>query len=180
MTIELVGHDPSWSEQADRLIGDLRCLLGDTVARLDHVGSTSIPGLMTKPKLHIDVVLCPGISPEPVSIRLEEFGYANLGYLHNLKEIQLTRSKGFCFGPRQSEPELSVLAHRLCICRSDCLAPVKRRRFRDALRNNPTLVQEYEKLKQDLIAKFGNPPDWDRYNGGKTDFINAVVEDHFQ
>ncbi|MEM9633599.1 MAG: GrpB family protein [Pseudomonadota bacterium] len=179
MTIELVAHDPSWNDQADLLIEDLRFLLGGAVTRLDHVGSTSIPDLKTKPKLHIDVVLRPGTSPEPLSTDLEEYGYANLGYLHRAKEIQLTRSRGCRFGPNGSGPGTTVMAHRLCICQSDCVAPVERRRFRDALRNDAALVREYENLKQDLVERFGLLPDWESYNRGKTNFIKAVVEDRW-
>ncbi|MFP3670716.1 GrpB family protein, partial [Priestia sp. SIMBA_032] len=56
MAIILIDHDPSWIETADRLIAQLREQLGPLVQRLDHVGSTAVPGLSAKPKLHIDIV----------------------------------------------------------------------------------------------------------------------------
>lgn len=51
----IVDPDPTWPEQAGRLVETVRAALGDVVVRLDHVGSTSVPGLAAKPIL--DLVL---------------------------------------------------------------------------------------------------------------------------
>ncbi len=54
-TIHLSEYDPAWPGQYERLAGLVRAALGDRVRLLEHVGSTSVPGLIAKPK--IDLVL---------------------------------------------------------------------------------------------------------------------------
>ncbi len=44
MSIPLLPHNPDWFRQADLLIDDLGHLLGAKALRLDHVGSTAVPG----------------------------------------------------------------------------------------------------------------------------------------
>lgn len=53
--IELVAHDPRWAERYGQVAGRVRQALGERVRLLEHVGSTSVPGLSAKPI--IDMVL---------------------------------------------------------------------------------------------------------------------------
>ncbi|HEV2529410.1 MAG TPA: GrpB family protein [Thermomicrobiales bacterium] len=54
-TIHLAEYDPDWPRRYDRLAGMIRAALGDRVRLLEHVGSTSVPGLIAKPR--IDIIL---------------------------------------------------------------------------------------------------------------------------
>jgi dephospho-CoA kinase len=49
--------DPTWPEQAGRLIGRLRFAVGGQLIRVDHIGSTSVPGLPAKQLIDIQVVV---------------------------------------------------------------------------------------------------------------------------
>jgi dephospho-CoA kinase len=53
----IVDADPTWPAQARRLIGRLDLALGDLVERIDHIGSTSVPGLPAKDLIDIQVVV---------------------------------------------------------------------------------------------------------------------------
>jgi dephospho-CoA kinase len=53
----LVKSDPSWEEQAERLIARLRKTLGTSIRRIDHIGSTSVPDLLAKDLIDIQVVV---------------------------------------------------------------------------------------------------------------------------
>ena len=53
--IHLAAYDPEWPRRYERLAGLVRATLGARVRLLEHVGSTSVPGLIAKPK--IDLVL---------------------------------------------------------------------------------------------------------------------------
>ena len=53
--IEIVPYDPIWPARFAQLGGELRAALGTTVLRIDHIGSTSIPGLAAKPIIDIDI-----------------------------------------------------------------------------------------------------------------------------
>jgi GrpB-like predicted nucleotidyltransferase (UPF0157 family) len=54
-TIHLAPYDPAWPAQFARLAAQIRAALGDKALLLEHVGSTSVPGLSAKPV--IDMVL---------------------------------------------------------------------------------------------------------------------------
>ena len=53
----LVGPDPTWPDQAARLIARVRHALGDHVLRVDHIGSTSVPGLPAKDLVDVQVTV---------------------------------------------------------------------------------------------------------------------------
>ncbi len=74
-TIELRDYDPGWAELFEREAVRIRGALGARVLLLEHVGSTSVPGLAAKPK--IDIVLAVEDSGEEPSYvpNLEAAGY---------------------------------------------------------------------------------------------------------
>lgn len=173
MPIKLFSHDSHWMVQAEGLIEDLSSVLGTMADRFDHVGSTAVPGLDAKRKLHIDVTLTEGISPEIARGKLLRLGYADLGYLYRGDELHLTRPEGNRFSARFSKETGTVMAHRVCLCRAECTASEERRRFRDALRQDRELARQYQRLKRQLALDFGETPDWDKYNSGKAAFITG-------
>jgi len=173
--ITLDAHDPDWIRQAERLITHLSGLLGSAVLRLDHVGSTAIPGLISKPTLHIDIVVRESVPLCRVRDRLLSFAYADQGHRFRTDEIQMTRPTGGLTGPGLIQPLPATCSHRLCLCTSASPAPTARRDFRDALRASPDLVRQYAQLKRRLAEEAGDPPDWNHYNFGKTPFVQTVL-----
>jgi GrpB-like predicted nucleotidyltransferase (UPF0157 family) len=55
--IAVTDPDPSWPRQYDDLAGQIREALGWRAIQLDHVGSTSVPGLAAKPIIDIDLTV---------------------------------------------------------------------------------------------------------------------------
>ncbi|MDP9369535.1 MAG: GrpB family protein, partial [Chloroflexota bacterium] len=51
--IELVDYDPEWPRLFEREATAIRAVLGDRALLIEHVGSTSVPGLAAKPKIDI-------------------------------------------------------------------------------------------------------------------------------
>src|SRR5215216_3368946 len=74
-TIYLAPYDPAWPSLFTRLAKQIHEALGDSLLLLEHVGSTSIPGLSAKPI--IDMVLAVADSSDELSYvkPLEEKGY---------------------------------------------------------------------------------------------------------
>jgi len=177
MKIMLQPHNPEWPRQADLLIEDLKSILTGNIARIEHVGSTAVPGLSAKPKLHIDIELAAGASLEDLRDRLRDVGYTDLGFLHRAGEVQMTRSAGERFNARQGSQDRQIMAHRICLAPAGFPAMNHRRAFRDALRQEAGLAREYETLKNRLSDEAGHPPDWDRYNAGNTAFVERVFEE---
>jgi len=53
--VRIVPYDPAWPPLFARLGGDLRAALGNVAVRIDHIGSTAVPGLVAKPVIDIQV-----------------------------------------------------------------------------------------------------------------------------
>ena len=56
-TVELVQYDPNWPAAFRRIRDKLNRLLTPYVVDIEHIGSTSIPGLAAKPLVDIDIIL---------------------------------------------------------------------------------------------------------------------------
>lgn len=68
-------YDPSWAAEFNEIGVQMRQSLGEIAIRIDHIGSTSIPGLAAKPVIDIQISVS---SLEPVSVYqhpLESLGY---------------------------------------------------------------------------------------------------------
>ena len=73
--VEIVLYDPAWPEQFAELGRELRAGLGDIALRIDHVGSTAVPGLAAKPIIDVQVSVA---AFEPLAAfkqPLERLGY---------------------------------------------------------------------------------------------------------
>src|SRR5271168_3081806 len=55
--IELVEYDPMWPAAFARVAGAVQVSLGDAVLAIEHVGSTSVPGLAAKPVIDVDLTV---------------------------------------------------------------------------------------------------------------------------
>jgi GrpB-like predicted nucleotidyltransferase (UPF0157 family) len=72
-------HNPAWISEFNRIKQDLqRIFLDVPILSIEHVGSTSIPGLLAKPILDIDIIVTSEYLPG-VSAALVKAGYTSLG-----------------------------------------------------------------------------------------------------
>lgn len=53
--IEIVPYNPEWPVEYERIAGTVRSGLGDLALRVDHIGSTSVPGLASKDVIDVQV-----------------------------------------------------------------------------------------------------------------------------
>ncbi|MFD1149158.1 GrpB family protein [Saccharothrix hoggarensis] len=74
-TVHLAEYDPRWPALFEREARRVRSLLGDLVLRLDHVGSTSVPGLAAKPIVDMLLVVPDPADEESYVAPLEAAGY---------------------------------------------------------------------------------------------------------
>jgi GrpB-like predicted nucleotidyltransferase (UPF0157 family) len=54
--IEIVDHDPAWAERYAAVSAAIRAALAELVLGLEHIGSTSVPGLAAKSIVDVDLV----------------------------------------------------------------------------------------------------------------------------
>lgn len=161
-TITVVDYDPSWPAAFEHLRASIWPVLGDLAVTIEHVGSTSVPGLAAKPVIDLDVVLR---SADDVPIAVERL--ATLGYLH-LGELGIEGREAFA-------PPLGSPDHNLYVCPPDSPGLANHLALRDQLRRNPQLASEYGALKKRLARTFTH--DIDGYVAAKTGFIVGVLRE---
>ncbi|SMB97252.1 GrpB family protein [Deinococcus hopiensis] len=73
--LQVVDYNPEWPQWYEREAARLRALLGERVRALDHVGSTSVPGLAAKPTIDVDLTLDDSADEAAYVPVLEAAGY---------------------------------------------------------------------------------------------------------
>lgn len=161
--IELVAPDSAWAKGYEAEAAALRAVIAPIDGlRIEHFGSTSIPGVRAKPV--IDILL---IHPEPALWPDLVGAIAPLGYVHwaeNPRKDRMFFVKGMPpFGSRRTH-------HVHVRLPSDAVAELS---FRDLLRADQAIAREYERLKEDLARK--HPNDRDAYTDGKAEFVAKAL-----
>ena len=72
--VVLVEYDPEWPDWFARAEGQIRGALGDAALEIHHVGSTSVPGLMAKPFIDINLVVADTTDEDAYVPKLEAAG----------------------------------------------------------------------------------------------------------
>jgi GrpB-like predicted nucleotidyltransferase (UPF0157 family) len=117
----------------------LRNGLGETAVRIEHVGSTAVPGLAAKPVIDIQVSVG---SLEPFEAYADPL--AGLGY--ESREDDEPAHRFFCLAPA------GVRTHHVHVCESGGEWERRHLAFRDALRSDPDLRSRYEAEKRRIAA----------------------------
>ena len=158
--IEVVDYDPQWPKRFDAEAARLREALGDVAVRIDHVGSTAVPGLAAKPNIDIQVSV-PDVSDREAYAR----PLAALGYEH-VPDPEFVDYPFFGW-PSAEAPR----TFNLHVCQTGTENERRHLAFRDALRNDSLARDEYAALKRALALKHGN--DIEAYVADKDPFIKA-------
>lgn len=171
--MQIVPHEPRWAGEFEELAAVLAATLGSSAVGIEHVGSTSVPGLAARPILDIDVVIGGAEGFPEVARRLATLGYdhqGDLGVAGREAFGRVTSSVPFTKSGR------TWMNHHLYVCVDGATELRRHRAFRDLLRRDPRAARAYEELKSDLAAKCGG--DRARYTAGKTNFIEALLAHH--
>ncbi|SHF28255.1 GrpB family protein [Pedobacter caeni] len=169
--IEVVPYSENWAETFRQLALLFKEDLKDLILGVEHVGSTSVPGLAAKPVIDLDLIIPDKSRLEEIKVILGKRGYLHAG------EMGIPGREAF---KRSSEytPLVAVNrvwpAHHLYVCLKDSISLDNHLLFRDFLRANQETADAYALLKIALAKKY--PHDIDRYVDGKTDFIIAVLQ----
>ena len=155
-------HNDKWAEMFQAEAKELRKIFGNLALSIEHVGSTSIPGIMAKPLVDIQVGLRQLSDFEKVRAKFEKEPYSVKP--DPSPDEQLVRK-----GPEESR---FFLIH---ICAVDSDRFKNTLLFRDYMRCHPDKAREYEELKKTLAAKY--PDNRPMYTASKNDFIQAVLKE---
>ncbi len=143
----------------------VRTALGQLALRVDHHGSTSIPGLGAKPIIDIQVSVA---ALQPVAAygeRLEAIGYVHVPHPDD------------AFAPFFHRPAKWPHSHHIHVVEGGGAEERKTLAFRDYLRDQAGVAREYEQLKQSLARQLVATTHESReaYARAKTEFIERVV-----
>ena len=161
--VVIVPYDPSWKSAYASESALLQQVFSETNATIEHVGSTAVEELGSKPTIDIMLGL-DSLADLPQRIEgIEELGY---GYMPDY-ELE-TPERRFFRKPRIGERRY----HLHCVCKDtdfyrDHII------FRDYLRFNADAAREYLALKESLVSRLGH--DRKSYTDGKTNFIHQIL-----
>jgi GrpB-like predicted nucleotidyltransferase (UPF0157 family) len=173
MQITVLEYDPEWANTFQRIKISLLAILDSTpISSIEHVGSTSIPGLAAKPIIDIDIVVeakhipmtCALLStngytynPEPWGIDRMSFRYDK--HTHDSGASRPTEDGDIRRAVYVNIPEGEMLRNHLLV--------------RKVLSRCPELVTEYSELKRELAKR-----EWKgigAYSGAKTKILEKIM-----
>jgi GrpB-like predicted nucleotidyltransferase (UPF0157 family) len=165
--IRIDPYNSFWSQLFAAEAASIRDAMGALALRVDHVGSTSVPGLAAKPVIDIQVSVA---TLTPLVVCAQPL--AQIGYTHvPLGEFDLV----YPFFQKPAEWPTTHHIH-LCVHRSE----LERRHlaFRDYLCDHSRVAADYEALKRRLASENDGVTleSRERYSLSKTEFVTAVLE----
>jgi len=157
--IEIHDYDPDWPKKFETHARIIAGALGDTALRIEHIGSTSVPGLAAKPIIDILVVVLNSADECDYLPQLEAAGYVLRVREPDWNEHRMLRT-----------PEQDVHIHMYS---AGCPEIQRTLIFRDRLRQNVNDLRKYEQTKRELAAK--EWADMNAYADAKTKVIESII-----
>jgi GrpB-like predicted nucleotidyltransferase (UPF0157 family)/RimJ/RimL family protein N-acetyltransferase len=160
MSVTVEQYNPQWPSHFEQIKSELEShLTSVSIISIEHVGSTSVPGLAAKPIIDIDIIVTRE-NVQPAIDALVKHGFTYLGELGIIDRHAIR-------DPNQSP------ARNIYICVEGAFQTRNHLGLRDTLRSNPDLRDEYARVKLDLAAKGTNLVD---YIQGKSDIVQKILK----
>jgi GrpB-like predicted nucleotidyltransferase (UPF0157 family) len=158
--VDVVAYDPAWPTRYEIWRARLTAALGATARRVDHVGSTSVPGLAAKPVIDIQIS-APDLEDEPAYVpQIEALGIA----------LRSRDPQHRYFRPSPGSPR-DVQVH---VCAVGSEWERQHLLFRDFLRADAPTRVAYGRLKRELAVRYRD--DRIAYTEAKTGFILDAMD----
>jgi GrpB-like predicted nucleotidyltransferase (UPF0157 family) len=163
--LEVAPYVPGWPATFDAEAIRIRSALGTLALRIDHNGSTAIPGLASNPIIDFLVSVA---ALQPIASYGEPL--RAIGYFH-------VPHPDDTFCPFFHRPRRWPHSHHVHVVESGGVEERRTLAFRDYLRDHPTAAREYEHLKRELARQLAPTTSESReaYARAKTDFIERIV-----
>lgn len=163
--IEIVPYDPVWPAAFEAEASRIRGGLGAIALRIDHHGSTAVPGLAAKPIIDIQISVARLQPLTAFAAPLATIGYTHVPHPDD----------AFCpFFHRPAQWPHTHHVHVVAVGSEDERRTLA---FRDYLREHPDTAREYARLKQQLAAHLvgADAESREAYARAKTDFVERVI-----
>ena len=157
--ITLADYDLDWPAHFAREAARIRATLGGRAVQVEHVGSTSVPGLAAKPI--IDILLAvPDSSDEPAYVPALEAA----GYVLRIREPDWFEHRLF------KGPDTDINLHVFTVGAAETDRMLL---FRDRLRTNDADRDAYLQVKRDLATRTWR--DVQHYADAKTAIVEQII-----
>jgi GrpB-like predicted nucleotidyltransferase (UPF0157 family) len=160
--VKLRPYDECWKSYALKAMAELKAIFGSEALGIQHVGSTSVHGLIAKPIIDIavgveDLSVVAGFIP----------GLEEAGFIHNPANDNACQVFFSC-----GDFKADIRTHHIHVVVFNGSEWNNYLKFRDALNADAQKRSEYRALKMKLADEY--PNDRDAYTEGKADFIQRV------
>ena len=173
-TMRIEEPDPAWPERYAELEAQISAALGERLVEIQHIGSTSVPGLPAKPIIDIDVAV-----PDPVDEAAYVPALEELGLIHWLTEPDWHQHRLF---KMLTEPRV-----HLHVFGPECPELVRHRMFRDWLIAHPEDRARYAEAKRSALVRMEASGDDHgalgfgmRYNAVKAPVVREIYDRMFR
>jgi len=173
--IDIVAHRSGWQDEFRELGAALRRALGEAALRIDHVGSTSVPGLCAKDVIDIQVTVAHLASE--VIMALRSLGYVQHSELsadHVPPDCSSAAAEWAKFVFVQPAGQRRVHVH---VRQTGKLNQRYALLFRDYLVSHPSVAAAYGELKRRLAASLANEDDYPDVKDPAVDLIYFAAEE---
>jgi GrpB-like predicted nucleotidyltransferase (UPF0157 family) len=171
--IEVVPYDPRWPDEFESIARNVRDGFGSVALRIDHIGSTSVPGLAAKDVVDMQVTV-PNLDRDVISALAKIAGYIihpDLHVDHVPPGGSSDPSDWAKFMLKPVHPTRRVHVHIRQEGRANQRYPIL---FRDYLRSSPTATEAYRQIKVALARL--HPDDMDAYYDVKDPVCDLIID----
>ena len=167
--IRLLPYDAAWPAAFEAEAAALRESFGPLAKRIDHVGSTSVPGLEAKPVIDIQVSVASLETLEPFTPIMQACGYVHF------RDPDPAFERAY---PYFHKPHDWPHSHHVHLCESGSEWEWRHLAFRDYLRTHPEAREEYVALKRRLAAIHGgaNHDERQAYADAKSELVRRILD----
>lgn len=157
----VLDYDVNWAVNFLKIEKELDKVLGNLALSIEHVGSTSVIGLASKPIIDIDVVINSSSDLNEVIEKLSSIGYIHEGNL-GIQDRDAFKYDG----------KDHLQSHHLYVCPKNSEELQRHITFRDYLRKHPDAVEFYSRIKKEGSKLF--PDNIEKYIEYKSSCISEL------
>ena len=160
-TVKLEKYDSKWKEMFKEEKQELEKIFGPLAIKIEHIGSTSIEGLSSKPIIDIAIAL----------VKLEDFKKIKHNFEKEPYSIKEDSVQDEILIRKGNEDNRTHFIHIMEIESKRYKDTIK---FRDYMRTHSQAVKEYEELKEKLAKKYAD--NRKMYTNSKNEFIQSILK----
>ncbi len=165
----IVKYTPNWIKDFEHLKFEISYGLLGLDFTIEHVGSTSVPNLDSKPIIDIDIIYSNESDFEKLKFRLEKLGYYYNGN-QGIEDREVFKRNGILVNET-----LDTLKHHLYVCPMGSKALERHILSRNFLKKHEWARVRYQEMKYELAKKANQ--DKKKYTELKEQYVNDFIDD---